>query len=532
MAVKQGGNENHLLEAEEVQRMVTAIEESTRATEQGVARFVEPAQGTLRRAVSKRHHIVFGRRGSGKTSLLRRAAAELTVDRRPIAFIDLEPFKGHTYPDVLLSVLITTFSAFAEWLGGAGRAPSHKASFWQRLFGTKPKRPPLNKAGSEKLISELRRQVHELNELLHSQDNAKIKTTKKESQSDATSIGASLGAKGGPAVLSASNSSGIGESRERSEEFRRSKVDFLLRHILDYQRIFRELGELSQGDAFLFLDDLYHIGRRDQPDLIDYFHRIAKNNHLWVKVGTIRHRTDWYRHGDPPIGMKLGDEADDIDLDLTLEKYALTKTFLFKVLVAFATESGVDLSEILAEGARDRLVLASGGVARDFLTIFRRAVDIARERTSEHSRGPKIGAEDVNRASGEHDQTKRDELRRDADEERGRIEDALAQIVRFCTETTLSNCFLVQRDRHEEYIHLIAELVDMRLIHLVRSRISVGHRKGQAFIAYMLDLSQYTGDRKKRDLTMIPFWEPDGEDQMRLPKYIHDPQPVAADAQA
>ena len=166
--------------------------------------------------------------------------------------------------------------------------------------------------------------------------------------------------------------------RELSEEFRRSKIDFLHRHILDYQRIFRELGELSQGDSFLFLDDLYHITRRDQPDLIDYFHRISKNNRLWVKIGTIRHRTDWYRHGDPSIGVKLGDDADEIDLDLTLEKYSLTKTFLFRILGAFAGESGVNLDAILAEGSRDRLVLASGGVARDFLTIFRRSVDIAR----------------------------------------------------------------------------------------------------------------------------------------------------------
>jgi ABC-type molybdenum transport system ATPase subunit/photorepair protein PhrA len=37
--------------------------------------------------------LVFGRRGSGKSSLLRKAAADLTVDRRPIAFIDLETFK-------------------------------------------------------------------------------------------------------------------------------------------------------------------------------------------------------------------------------------------------------------------------------------------------------------------------------------------------------------------------------------------------------------------------------------------------------
>ncbi|MEX2207482.1 MAG: hypothetical protein WEF50_14735 [Myxococcota bacterium] len=516
----------HPLEAAEVQRMVLAVEESTRASEQGVARFVEPAQGTLTRALSKRHHIVFGRRGSGKTSLLRKAAAELTIDRRPIAFIDLEPFKGHTYPDVLLSVLISTFTAFSEWLSSAGRAPASRTSFWQRLFGTQPKRPPLDKAGTEALIAKLQDQIVELNTLLHSQDDAKINVSEEVDVVGTESSGGEVAAKAGPLSVSIKGSSSMKDrrARQQSEEFRRSKVDFLHRHIIDYQRIFRDLCQLSGGDAFLFLDDAYHIARRDQPDLIDYFHRIAKNNRLWVKIGTIRHRTDWYRHGDPPVGMKLGDEADAIDLDLTLEKYSLTKAFLFKVLEAFAVESGVDLAQVLAQGARDRLVLASGGVARDFLTIFRRSVDVARERPADHSRGSKIGAEDVNRASGEHDQTKRDELRRDTDEERERIEAALVRIVEFCTERTLSNCFLVQQDRHEEYIHLIAELVDMRLIHLVRSRISVGHRKGQAYVAYMLDLSQYTGDRKKRDLTMIPFWEADGEDQLRLAKYIYDPQ--------
>ena len=99
-----------------------------------------------------------------------------------------------------------------------------------------------------------------------------------------------------------------------------------------------------------------------------------------MKVGTIRHRTRWYVSGDPPTGMKLGDDADEIDLDVTLEKYDLTKRFLLRILEGLSHSANVDLQSILAEGARDRLVLASGGVARDFLTIFRRSIDIARER--------------------------------------------------------------------------------------------------------------------------------------------------------
>ncbi|MEK6675438.1 MAG: hypothetical protein AABZ47_07260, partial [Planctomycetota bacterium] len=44
----------------------------------------------------------------------------------------------------------------------------------------------------------------------------------------------------------------------------------------------------------------------------------------------------------------------------------------------------------------DRLVLASGGVARDFLAILRRAVTTARERGDSSSRGERAGQSHLN----------------------------------------------------------------------------------------------------------------------------------------
>jgi hypothetical protein len=70
-----------VLDTDEIAQLLTIVEEAARSMEAGVKHFVEPAPGTLRRAVNRRHHIVFGRRGSGKSSLLRKAAADLTVDR-------------------------------------------------------------------------------------------------------------------------------------------------------------------------------------------------------------------------------------------------------------------------------------------------------------------------------------------------------------------------------------------------------------------------------------------------------------------
>ena|SRR5689334_19052607 len=115
--------------------------------------------------------MIFGRRGSGKSSLLRKAATDLTVDRRPIAYVDLEAFKAHSYPDVLLSVLISTFREFEKWLRTAAIHPSHKTSFWKKLFGSEPKRPAFNRNEAEKLANQLHSQILELEKQLHSADD-------------------------------------------------------------------------------------------------------------------------------------------------------------------------------------------------------------------------------------------------------------------------------------------------------------------------------------------------------------------------
>ena len=43
----------HLLSSESVEKLEITIEEATRSTDEGVKRFIEPAQGTLSRAVAK-----------------------------------------------------------------------------------------------------------------------------------------------------------------------------------------------------------------------------------------------------------------------------------------------------------------------------------------------------------------------------------------------------------------------------------------------------------------------------------------------
>lgn len=512
---------NSILNDPKVEKLLKIVEESTRSSHEGVKRFIEPAQGTLSRAVNKRHHIIFGRRGSGKSSLLRKAAADLTLDRRPIAYVDLEIFKGHSYPDVLISILISTLTEFEKWLRTAAISPATKTSFWQKLFGTKPTRAAYNRSAVEALATETHNRIQELQAQLYAPDGTATKTVLKKAEGKAEEIAL----KGQIHSPISSVGTNIGQSnrsealQEVQQEYKHSKLEFLHQHILEYQRLFQRLQEVCGGDSYLFLDDLYHIRTADQPHVIDYFHRIAKGSGLWLKTGTIRHRSKWYIHGDPPIGVKLGDDADSIDLDLTLAKYSLTKEFLSKILHSFAQDCAIQVSDILNEGAIDRLVLASGGVARDFLAIFRKAVMVARERGND-SRGPKIGSEDINRAAGEHEESKREELKRDVVEDQAEIETQFSKIVNFCIDEAKANLFLINKAATGKEVGLIQQLVDLRLIHLASSRITVSKKPGQIYEAYMLDVSQYAGSRARRNFEIVPFWKP-GAANLRRVKLIY-----------
>jgi hypothetical protein len=222
--------------------------------------------------------------------------------------------------------------------------------------------------------------------------------------------------------------------------------------------------------------------------------------------------------------MKLGDDADEIDLDATLEKYDLTKDFLFRILSQLSEVAGVQLDDILVDGGRDRLVLASGGVARDFLSIFRKSIDVLIEKIvrKDIARGARIGVEVVNVAAGELGQFKEEEFSRDAGEDdQARLSGILTNINQFCVSTINSNCFLVEKDLVNDITDGINELVDLKFLHRAKSRVTVRDRTGRLYDAYMLDISRYTGERTRRNLEIVKFWGRKSDDALRRKVLIY-----------
>ena len=228
-----------LLDTPQVKSLARIVEESTRSTREGVKYFIEPAPGTLARAKNKRHHIVFGRRGSGKSSLLAKVTEDLTVNRTPIAYVDLEEFKGHSYPDVLLSVLIKTLQAFKTWLQSAAIHPATKSSFWEKYFGSKPKRGGFNRANTKALVDQIAQLTEELNQHLFSGEETKQQVSRKIGKEQKMETALSTSVSGGGAKIAGSlNKSAVqNDEKQITTEYTSRKIELLHRNIMRYKAI-------------------------------------------------------------------------------------------------------------------------------------------------------------------------------------------------------------------------------------------------------------------------------------------------------
>jgi predicted AAA+ superfamily ATPase len=66
---------------------------------------------------AKQNHVVFGRRGCGKTLLLHYSATKLPSEIRPV-YINCEDFKKHSFPNVLIEILDALFGELETNLTG------------------------------------------------------------------------------------------------------------------------------------------------------------------------------------------------------------------------------------------------------------------------------------------------------------------------------------------------------------------------------------------------------------------------------
>jgi len=87
-----------------IEKLRTVITESLRVQQGGAADIAYiDVRGNISAAVSRANHVIYGRRGTGKTLLLHEVQRKLPPEYR-IIYINCEDYKLHSFPNVLIEL--------------------------------------------------------------------------------------------------------------------------------------------------------------------------------------------------------------------------------------------------------------------------------------------------------------------------------------------------------------------------------------------------------------------------------------------
>ena len=496
---------------EELPKLLAALAEAARADRRTAARFVPPRIGILEETASRRHQFVLGRRGVGKSTLLRKIETSEQEPNSEVVFVDIETLRDRPYPDVLIEMLI-------ELLRGLGDRVSPED--WYRVD---------QRIARFRVRRRLTRLTETLRRLLAQPQVAQRTVRELQSRASGVSARGRLGGRWrGQSVEAEAAASQMRSRRETSEGAEQlTKMDGLLSAAVLIREVLTD-AQNAMGDipTLVVLDDFYHVSFDDQPDVLAYLHQVVKNLDIFLKVCGVRHRLHPFVEGDPPRGMQVGQDAAEISLDITLERFQAAQTFLERVLNGICQPLEISIDALLTDGGRQRLVLGSGGVARDYLHLTQSALRNANERPSSQWRPHnRITAEDVNEAAAGLSALKQEDLARDAGPNADAVRQRLSDVAKFCLDVNGTNVFLVEGThlQEEDWGKDIQALADLRLVHQIGNlSVQTGSYRGRRFVGFTLDLSNWTGTRSER-LQQIEFWTPSGRQDARRARLIYTP---------
>jgi hypothetical protein len=496
-------------------RLPRLLQEATRATpESGPDTYVPPSGGEA--AEANYHHFIFGQRGSGKSSLLRYLQHQMFAAGRVAAWIDEEIFSNLSYPDVLVTILHELMKNLIATLEQKMDADGGK----RRKFSLRKN----SRGQTWELLDELRVTAAELEKLKFAPLNRKIEW--KVTQGTGTSSSASAGLRMELVGLQARAESTDQTSATSSETVDGTKEEYLERALTGYRDlIIRTAHEV--GGGFVFVDDLYQIRREDQPQVLGYLHRLVKDTGLWLKIGSIRYSTITFKAGNPPRGMQRGHDAHEVALDRGLSYFQLTQNFLEKILSQISQKVDVDIHDLLTEDARKRLVLAAGGVARDYLRLTAGAIEEARNRGVTKKTGShRVIVEDINKAAGFLSPAKFEDLKVDEPQEAIELSKLVRKLTEFCRDRK-SAYFLIAADE-TELSGQVDKLQHLRFTHLLVANETIPDRGSQRFNVWLLDVAELSAQRATTGMDFLGWDNREKRRNRRLIFTGSEPDLVAA----
>ncbi|MEU6734725.1 ATP-binding protein [Streptomyces physcomitrii] len=384
-------------------------------------KYMEDPRASLAAVGASRHHLVYGRRGVGKTALLLEAKRSAEKDGHVTAWINAHTLRRLDVASAFLGIAEVTLNSLIQHAG------SSQGDSYVRL---KESSVRLSQLRAERPVSDA----------------------------------------------------------------------FLGEMVAELNRSLRSVLREGLVRLYLYIDDFYLFPQVAQPHLLDCVAGMLRDCDGWIKVASIERLTRPFEPSSR-IGIEVPHDASKIDLDVTLEDPGSTQRFLESVLANYTATAGLAKPSSIAQNAAlGRLVLASGGVPRDYLNLFASSIVAARSRP----KAREIGREDVADAAGRAARSKKRDLEQDVSMDSAvsltAALDTLAEEVRGAGYTYFR--VDVAQKSHQFY-ELLGQLVDLRFAHLIQSTLSDQHRPGVKYEVYILDLSEYADVRLKRGLAIL-----------------------------
>jgi len=448
------------------------INESIRVQLGGGAtvRYLDPTSALID-IVSRQNHVIFARRGCGKSLLLKDGAAALPDSIRYV-YLNCEDYKRHSFPNVLLEVLDSIFAEMERHFGG-----------W---FGKKKR--------AKKLMTSIRSEIASL----RAQPDVRLANVSETESAEASSkASASLEAK----MLDIGSEQTESTSRQLELQYQTqfskvSKLDLLLPSL---KAQIRDMFAASAKTTaiFILLDDFYFLSPRDQPFVMDYIHRLCKDTPLYFKIATLRHASTLYVESKgQPTGAQERHDYQPLNIEFGLADIKRTESFIKKIFQEYVQLAKIQLdvaNDIFMGDGFSRLVLSGGGVPRDCLSLLLESLALPLERFP-------LGKDAVRELSRTNLERRIQELKSDAQlSEQPLLLQGIYTIRQFCLAKQV-NSFVVEERTLQEDRQLKAlfdRLLDYRLIHELGTAFTHKSRQG-TFRGYIIDVGFYAGIRKLR----------------------------------
>jgi Putative periplasmic protein kinase ArgK and related GTPases of G3E family len=503
------------LHVEQVGGVRKALAEAARTDESSAERvakrFIELRPGMTDKLGARRHHLLTGRRGTGKSTLLHVVRKRLVDDGVAVAAVDMERFKGREFPDVLIEILIAL------------------------LGEVRPRIRPKHLVADLRLRAQVAALRRELKQALNDPQSVKLRVERKASSGKSAVVSSAAGGSykgvGAKGDASASKStSSVTSAEAEYEELKIERLQELAPRIADVLTALVQRS--SDQHAIVFVDDYYFVRLEDQPQVLAYLHQVCKGTGVWLKIGGVGTRLRPYSEGNPPVGMQPTQDIDRLALDVTLDDFATAQRFLEDMLDGVLSDFKVTSAALFSETARNRMVLACGGaVARDYITLTDAALDEAVERMSKagsYTNGTAVNIQsaDVHRAVRKRLNTKEEEeLSIDAGSDAPAISARWRDICEFTRESGDIAFILVKQSDLDgtPWGKEIQQLESLRLLHRIKDTVpNTPNWRGIKTMAFMVDLAQVADQRLR---TGIPeFWKGTAEfDKLRRAEWVYSP---------